>query len=408
MGTTRHQSNCWRKAKAIAEIGIFGQAIDEHTIEDIKDYYGRNISLWTRLQRLILGHFVLDRRDSHVYSSLINTIETLSIGRELETPQDLYKCIDENLYLSFEMWKEYGFKCVANVSAYGSVKSLLSWNSSGVCLEHLSDTALILEDCQNLISGEIPRYIHNLAQQIAKSKTKDDFMNIPIEECDSLLRKSTSTELMDAYINFMKRHGHRGVREADFMDKPWSRDPRPLLKTLRLIINEGNFQEKQKKHRTVNEVIDCLQTKVNVFQKLLLKQYFIQHAVDANIDRVLGKSALIKLTDIFRQAYYRLADMMVRESRLPYQELLFFLTHREIGQLLFCHSTRLVKLSKRRKRLLPIKAQFEYPKVNFGAPQPIEENKHEKQQQPTSAVLYGMPVCQGRAEGRACVIQSIT
>ena len=45
------------KVKSNAEIGIFGQAIDEHTFEDIKDYYGRNISLWTRLQRLIRGHF---------------------------------------------------------------------------------------------------------------------------------------------------------------------------------------------------------------------------------------------------------------------------------------------------------------------------------------------------------------
>ena len=394
------------KAKPNVEIGVFGQPIDEHTIEDIKEYYGRNISLWTRLQRFIHGHFVLDRRDSNLYSSLINTIETMSIGKESETPQDLYKCIDENMYLYFEMWKEYIFKGVANVSAYGSVLSILSWNSSGVGLEHLSDTALILEDCQNLISGEIPRYIHSLAQQIAKSEIKAEFMNIPIDNCDSLLRQSTSIELRNAYINFLERHGHRGVREADFMDKPWSTDPIPLLKTLRLIINEGNFQKKQKKHRTVSEVIDSLQTKVNFFQRLLLKLYFIQHAVDANIDRELGKSATIKMTDIFRQAYYRLADMMVGESRLPDPGLIFFLTHREIGQLLVCRSTKLVRLSKRRKRLLPIKIQFEYPKVNFGVPQSIEENEH-TQEQPSSAMLYGMPVCQGRAEGRACVIKSI-
>ena len=362
------------KAKPNVEIGVFGQAIEEHTIEDIKEYYGRNISTWTRLQRLIRGHFVSDRRDSGLSNLLISKIETMSIVRESETSQDLYECIDENMYLYFEMWKVYIYKCLVNVSAYGSVLSMLSWNSSGVGLEHLSDTALILEDCQNLISGEIPRYIHSLAQQISRSKIKEEFMNIPIENCDSLLRQSKSTKLRDSYIKFMERHGHRGVREADFMDKPWSSDPIPLLKTLRLIINEGNFQEKQKKHRAVNEVIANLQTKVNVFQKLLLKLYFIQHAVDANIDRELGKSAVMKITDIFRQAYYRLAYMMVRESRLPDPGLLFFLTHREIGQLLVCRSAKLVRLSKHRKRLLPIKTQFEYPKVNFGVPQPMEEN----------------------------------
>ena len=98
--------------------------------------------------------------------------------------------------------------------------------------------------------------------------------------------------------------------------------------------------------------------------------------------------------------------MMVRESRLPDPGFLFFLTHRDIGQLLFRRSTRLVRLLKRRKRLLPIQIQFEYPKVNFGVQQPIEENENTKQQ-PFSAMLYGMPVCQGRTEGRACVIQTI-
>ena len=178
----------------------------------------------------------------------------MSIGRNSETPQELYKRIDENMYLYFEMWKEYLVKCVANVSAYGMVLSILSWNSSGVGLEHLSDTALILEDCQNLISGDIPRCIHNLAKQIVTSQIKNDFMNIAFEECDSLLRQATSNKLRDSYISFLERHVYRGVREADFMDKPWSKDPIPLLKTLRLIIREGNFQENQKKHRTVNEV----------------------------------------------------------------------------------------------------------------------------------------------------------
>ena len=46
------------KAKPNVEVGVFGQATDEQSIEDIKEYYGRNIFLWTRLQRLVRGHFV--------------------------------------------------------------------------------------------------------------------------------------------------------------------------------------------------------------------------------------------------------------------------------------------------------------------------------------------------------------
>ena len=58
--------------------------------------------------------------------------------------------------------------------------------------------------------------------------------------------------------------------------------------------------------------------------------------------REWGKSVSIKMVEVFKQAYWRLAKLMVREGRLPDADLLMFLTHPEIGRLLTTRSGRLV------------------------------------------------------------------
>ena len=48
------------------------------------------------------------------------------------------------------------------------------------------------------------------------------------------------------------------------------------------------------------------------------------------------------MVEVYKKAYWRLADMMVRESRLPDQDLLMFFTHKEIRYLLETRSGGLV------------------------------------------------------------------
>ena len=395
------------KGKPNTEVGIIGQPVQEHTLNDVKEFYGRKISIWTKISKLTRELLVLNRRDCNLYDKIINTTETLSVGTDCESSQKLYECIDENIILYFDMWKAFLFECRVNVNAYSGVIAILIWKSKEVSMEHLADMALLLSSCKTLISAEIPRFVHDLSKRIAKSDFKDQFLDTSLENCDSFLRNSDDASLRSDYISFMERHGHRGTRESEFMEKSWSQDPRGLMHAVKLIISKGSFQEKNKTCQTISELVDSLQTNMDRFQKMLLKTFLVQKTIDGINGRELAKSYMTKVTHIFKQAYWRLAEMMVRESRLPEPDLLFFLTHGEIGELIKHRSSKLVRLSKRRRRILPEMNKLKYPKVNFGLPQPVQKENPKCQQLP-SLTLQGMPVGRGRAEGRACVINSVT
>ena len=393
-------------AKSKAEVSIVGQPVKEHTINDIKDFYGRNISYRSKAWNSFREIVVLNRHDSKLYKRLVDTIKTTPFEMHAETARELYERIDKNIIIYFDMWKAYTYKVTVSMHAFGIIMKILKGNAMDINEEHMADMALILSECKNVISAEVPCFVHDLAKQIAKSDIKEQFLNRSPEDCDSLLRNSIDDKLKSDYIHFMEIHGHRSVREPEFIDKSWSQNPSQLMQTIQLVVKEGSFPEKQKNCRTVNEIVDGLQTDLSMFQKMLLKLYFVENGMKQAGTRELAKSHLVKVIDIFRQAYWKLAELMVKESRLPQPELLFFLTHREIGELIKLRSIQLVRLSKRRQRLLPEMDKITYSKINIGQPQPIQGVESTRQSL-SNVYLQGMPVCRGKAEGRACVIESI-
>ena len=393
------------KAKANIEVSVFGQPVNEHTVDDIKDFYGRRISYQSKL-RQTFREYLLDKSDLKLYETLVDTIEATSFCKHTETAQMLFEWIDENIILYFEMWKFYVFKLTGSLRQYGAIMRTLKGKAKELSVEHMADMALILSKCRNVISAEIPCFVHDLAKRIAKSDTKEQFLNLSPEECDSFLKNSGDDRLKSDYISFMERHGHRGVRESELIDKSWSQNPSQFMQTIQFLVRKGLFPESETKARSVKEIVEGLQTNLSRFQKMMLKLFFVQNAMKEVGIRELAKSNLIKVTHIFRQAYWKLADLMVSESRLPEPELLFFLTHREIGELIKFRCVKLVRLSKRRKSLFPEMNKFSYSKINIGRPKPLQDAKSNYQNL-TTISLQGMPVCRGKAEGRACVIESL-
>ena len=143
-----------------------------------------------------------------------------------------------------------------------------------------------------------------------------------MEECDTFLRCKTPDEIKEEYVRFMDRHGHRGIREAEFLEKSWGQNPSELMKTLKLVIECGRLEENEKPRRTLEE-IKSIKTPLSGIKKLILKRFLIENAMKGVGSRELGKSVCIKFSNVFKQAYWRLADLMVRESRIPDPNLHF-------------------------------------------------------------------------------------
>ena len=393
------------RGKSGAEITFFGKVIKDHTLELVKQYYGRNTSLGRKFWNFTWDFFILSRKDSALYDRLREEVFKLEIRTDAETAETLYDIIDKNLEFYYKMWRAYTYEAIRWSIWAHIMKNILMGSSQETTVEHNADMALILSQC-NVHAAEVPTAVDSLAKLINNSEFRDKFLELPLDDCDAFLRNSATEEIKTEYTCFMQCHGHRCVRECDFIEKSWNQAPSKLMKMLKKVIEQSNFPDKEKQSMKINEIIENLQSPLTPLRKLLLKHIIVKKAQIGVAAREAAKSTVIKSCSVFKEAYWRLGTMMVREGRLPDEKLLFFLTHREIGILLEHRSTRLIRLARRRMKLVPEMHKTKYEKINLGIPKPIKDTVN-KPDNKTSFTLIGMPVCRGKTEGRACVIRNL-
>jgi len=82
--------------------------------------------------------------------------------------------------------------------------------------------------------------------------------------------------------------------------------------------------------------------------------------------REQGKYLCIWTLNIYRRAFWRLSEMMVREGRLPEKDLLFYLTIDELEKLVKERDPILVSRAKYRKRLHNIKDKLLFSEIVTG------------------------------------------
>ena len=403
VGATTINSISGAKSKTNAEIFVVGQSVKEHTLEMIRNYYGRQLSNSKIICKFIAQLLLENKADSQLFEYYKNIADTYEIGDGKETAKELYDCIDRKITDYFEMWHAYVYKSRQSSTWSGIVMAVLKGKSEDMSIENLADVASILSECKDVYSAEVPLAIKRLAKLIADSDSKDLFLDMTGKECASLLKNSENKEISEEFARFMQRHGHRGIREAEFLEKSWFQDPSDLMQTLKMIVKQGKFEDEIKTHKTVDEIVESLKTPLSRFKKLILKYFLVEKAMKGVCSREMGKSVCIKFSNVFKQAYWKLAHFMVLESRLPDPKLLFFLTHSEIGKLLEKRSANLIRLAKRRMRVYPKMNDTSFSKINIGLPAPIR--KTDQIDRSSVSILQGMPVCCGKAKGRACVIK---
>lgn len=71
-------------------------------------------------------------------------------------------------------------------------------------------------------------------------------------------------------------------------------------------------------------------------------KYLIPLARQGVQKREYAKSMAIKSCDVFKRAYWQLADMAKKEGLIPNKDLLFYMTHQEIGKLIHLRPSALV------------------------------------------------------------------
>lgn len=93
---------------------------------------------------------------------------------------------------------------------------------------------------------------------------------------------------------------------------------------------------------TAEETVELLKTPKSGVTKWLLKK-LVPRCRNSVVSREMTKALFVSVIHTFRLAYRRLAKLMVLEGYLPSEDLIFFLTNEEIGQILSHHKTILIQ-----------------------------------------------------------------
>lgn len=126
------------------------------------------------------------------------------------------------------------------------------------------------------------------------------------------------------------------------------------------------------KDLTPSETVSQLRTPRKSLTRWLLR-WLLPAMRKSVAQRETTKGLLIELVHQLRLGYRRLAELLVLEGRLPEDELVFFLTHHELSELLErgpCPG--LVRKAARRRRIRPQLLGHRYREIHRGMPKPEE------------------------------------
>lgn len=305
--------------------------------------------------------------------------------------RELYKSIDENLALLDESLIYHYASSAYSGSATSTLYQMVDkyFPDKKVYQSFLSH---LLSSIPNIESADILSRLQDMAVCIkGKAPGAKDF------SADELLAFiKGDTEINAKYEDFLAHHGHRCIKEAELRNKPWREDEIPLMNYLLSIVRSPmNLSHGE-------ETIDY-RKEFAFIRNPLLKAASISYAKKARqavVDREYTKSRLIEIIDLFKTQYARLARLLVDGNLLPDTDLIYFLTHEEIGRLIEGDSS-LVPLAVRRRKAHAIQEELSFDDIYLG--KPIADVFDAGQD---DGVITGVPVSNGECEGIVRIVNS--
>ncbi|GBN38788.1 Putative phosphoenolpyruvate synthase [Araneus ventricosus] len=269
-----------------------------------------------------------------------------------------------------------------------------------------SDFARLLATSSDVESANVPQAMQEVAIQIVKDIGKEKFNSMSVEEASEWLQ-TTSASSGYKFRQFLKRHGHRCLKEFDVRSITWEMDPKLLVKLLQNMAGVTK-EESSNKDDSINNIFSELNVPLNFKSKCLLK-FVLPNCRRGVRTREATKSLCIKSFDHWRKGVRCLGKQMASEGRLPDEELIFFLTLDEISDLLNTRSPTIISRANYRRRIFPTLENYKFPEIMKGIPKPIndEEESADTYEFIADLTMKGTPVSVGVTKGYARVAISL-
>ena len=333
-----------KKALIAVDYAVFGHPVTKQSYVDTAVEQRGIEPLWLRILRYI-----------HVFKIVYDAYQFNKTG----LPDFFQNSIPKNLKLE-DLYETLTEKAGYEYLHVTRIHVLASEASSTLCivvflvasnegLEFDSDLCLDLVELmispdQDVLSAGVPHELRKLAGKINQIAENADFFVKSPSEADTFLR--THPGISADYLAFLGSFGHRCLREFDLDSKPWQEDTEPLITTLRAIAKSQNLEDPSaQKFRSLSLEQRLEQTRRPLSPEVKKKlKFLLPYVYKAVSLRENCKSQLIAKSHQLRLAYRKLAQLLCLEGRLPDPELIWHLTHQEIGELI--HNRNPVLLQK--------------------------------------------------------------
>lgn len=334
----------------------------------------------------------------------LNLLKKLEAGFQIQpegTPEELYARLSHaRLQLGLGFGYHLGTSAQSGTLYSTFMRIMTGDKRKPDASDHHIATMLLL-DIPEIESADAIKSLERFALLIRSDKQfATRFISCSPDQALELLLKQSPANIREAFSSFLKRHGHRCVRESELREKPWEDHPQQLIQSLQTRVKSS---ESQRHPATSQHEINSLLRALPPISRLILRS-LMPMARKAVARREITKGLSIKMVHTLRKGYRELASRMVDANMLDDPDLIYFLTHDEIGQFLMNGRQEWVGKAIRRRELLPLLDKLTFDEISFGIPEPLEDDDkpqlHEGQ-------LQGIPVSSGIVEGRVHLIHDL-
>ncbi|XP_078400715.1 rifampicin phosphotransferase-like [Cetorhinus maximus] len=398
INSNMEQNNIFTQKK-LCDLGMLGRVLNELSLHDVALIYGKS-PLWKRIINAAgLIQYIVNA-ESRV-KRLKKKMETYKI-QPANKAQEFYFNIDQQLPEYFEAWCTSMSKSCSSGMWNQFLISILAKGNTEWTSELCADVAALYSTCPDVVSAEIPSHVEAITEAIRTQGQTTEFLKQDAQTAISWLLSQESGEAGQKFQNLLQKHGSRCPREADLHEKSWASDPIKLLPAIQKALQSRKLAV-EKVAVSPEEAIGSIRSSLTWIRKCALR-LILPLVRKAIAGRELLKAEAIRMSDVFKVAYWKLAKLMVLEGYLPDEDLLFFLTHSEIGEVLQRRSTTMVTRAQLRRRLLEKQMGLQFKEMNIGKPVPL--NQYQSQANGRELTLRGMVVSQGSVKGTAYVVKT--
>ncbi|XP_072378304.1 rifampicin phosphotransferase-like [Diabrotica undecimpunctata] len=381
------------------DLAIFGHRVIDKNLNDICNKI-REPSTGYDTFSTLLWSIKCAWQNHDVNKRAQNLVRTLDLkGSSL---QEIYDKIDTALATNVE---EIAI-CHSHTTGTSVFYQMLTMNillegKQDITDDHISDFALILSSCEDVISAEVPKYLEQIASTLKDTENKERFKNVDATEGVTWL-KDNCPVAYELYTEFMKKHGHRSRGEFEIMEETWNDNPSQVIAMIQA--NLG-VERKEKDRMGIDEIIKNLKSPKSSITRLIVKFLMKKIRVAVGI-REQTKSVLVLAVDKLRRAYRNLSSQMVLNGILPHKDLIYHLTHEEVKLLIKSRNPLLISKAMLRQKLYSKWKAMRFAEVMFGLPEP-EKDEDDTEISDLKDMCKGTAVCRGIVQARACVIRNL-